>query len=192
MLVHILKIFIATIVIGLVLFAIGWVVSQIVITPAIIYLQRSFGKLKDTDAITHKSSLSGKVTQNIGDTVKELTSRLIHEFGFSAATADALLFGRQRVTLTTKEWAELAKKHSSMMAQGFSDNILAIHYGVSQKTPTAARLTLLDAMVRKNVPWQLLGATMDVRGYDLNKFEEAIRLHDVEDLKWVVAINLSF
>jgi hypothetical protein len=150
-----------------------------------------------SDSIREGSDLKltvhgGPVNGILGDLRKKMTEGLMGE-GLSETIAMAMVHNRDRLQYDVSQWDTLIKAVKNMLSQGYSEFLVASHLELSLETPTASRLDLIKVMFECGIEdHSLFQSALQVEGYGVYEFEEAIRMHDVEGRNWSSALQFSF
>lgn len=140
-----------------------------------------------------KLTVHGGPVKGIVDDLREkMVEGLVGE-GLTETIAVSMVHNRERLQYGVSQWDTLITAVKSMLSQGYSEFLVAAHLELSLGIPTAPRLDLIKAMFECGIEdHSLFQRALQVEGYGVYEFEEAIRLHDVEERTWSSALQSSF
>lgn len=134
----------------------------------------------------------GPVKGVVDDLRKKMIEGLIGE-GLTETIAVSMVHNRERLQYDVSQWDTLINAVKNMLSQGYSEFLVAAHLELTLGIPTAPRLDLIKAMFDCGIEdHSLFHSALAVEGYGVYEFEEAIRLHDVEERTWSSALQSSF
>jgi len=186
-------------IVGLFLSMVAYIISMLLRLPGLRALRRvKAEEVKNmSDSIREGSDLKltvhgGPVKGILGDLRKKMTEGLMGE-GLSETIAMAMVHNRDRLQYDVSQWDTLIKAVKNMLSQGYSEFLVASHLELSLETPTASRLDLIKVMFDCGIEdHSLFQSALQVEGYGVYEFEDAIRMHDVEGRNWSSALQFSF